>query len=71
MKNLKTSLDKWFLDEGKMNLGFSKDNLLLDGLYIKEEEDTFYSEVADYLHSKGIISLSILKMFDNQTPPVD
>ncbi|MCK4462908.1 MAG: hypothetical protein KAU58_01195 [Candidatus Omnitrophica bacterium] len=60
MKNLKTSLNKWFLDEGKMDLGISKDNLLLDGLYIKEE-DTFYNEVADYLHSKGIITLSILK----------
>lgn len=60
MKNLKTSLNKWFLDEGKMNLGISKDNLLLDGLYIKEE-DGLYSEVADYLHSKGIITLSILK----------
>ncbi len=60
MKNLKTSLNKWFLDEDKMNLGISKDNLLLDGLYIKEDYD-LYSEVADYLHSKGIITLSILK----------
>jgi len=60
LKNLKESLNEWFAEEDSLDLGISHDNLLLKSLYVKESED-LYKEVAEHLHSKGIIAISFMK----------
>ncbi|MBN2030363.1 hypothetical protein JW824_08980 [bacterium] len=56
IENFKNALDKWLLAEHELNLGITQDNLYLDGTLINEKEGT-YSEIANYLHMRGIISL--------------
>jgi len=63
IKNFKTSLDKWFLIEDQLSLGISQDNLFINGTPIKEK-DSRYSEVANYLHIRGLSALTIQKGID-------
>lgn len=63
IKNFKTSLDKWFLIEDRLHLGISQDNLFINGTTIKEK-DSRYSEVANYLHIRGLSALTILRGID-------
>jgi hypothetical protein len=65
IKNFMISLDKWFLAEEKINLGFSERNILLDGLYV-EEKNEIYQEVANYMHMRGVVALSLLKDVDEK-----
>jgi hypothetical protein len=60
IKNFKTALDKWLLINNKIDIGFSQDNLFLNGAVIKEKDDG-YSEIANYLHIRGVMSLAISK----------
>ncbi len=56
INNLKSSLDKWFLGKDGFNLGISQDELFLDGENVKEKTER-YTEIAEYLHQRGIVSL--------------
>ncbi len=56
IENFKNALDKWLLVEHELNLGITQDDLYLNGTSINEKEGT-YSEIANYLHMRGIISL--------------
>jgi len=58
--NLKRSLEKWFEQRESLDLGFSHDNILLGGVYVKEG-DQACAEVASYLHSRGMIAISFLR----------
>ncbi|MGB2599788.1 MAG: hypothetical protein WBB86_07740 [Candidatus Omnitrophota bacterium] len=61
IKNFKECLDKWVVDEGKLEIGITHDDIFLDGSPVKEEKDARYTELADYLHMRGIISLNFIK----------
>ncbi len=56
IENFKNALDKWLNIENELNLGISQNDLFLGGASINEKEST-YSEIANYLHMRGIISL--------------
>lgn len=56
--NFKTSLDKWFQIQDHLDLGISQDHLFLNGNSIKEKEG-YYTEIANYLHMRGLLSLSL------------
>ncbi len=59
-ESFKGILDKWLITEEKVELDISSDNILLNGAFVKEDSD-LYSEVADYLHKKGLIAVSFTK----------
>jgi hypothetical protein len=60
INNFKTSLEKWFDLKNQFHLGVSQDQLFIDGKLIKNNDDC-YSEVANYLHTRGLSTLTILK----------
>lgn len=60
MKNLKASIDDWFLHGKKLEIGISPSNISLNGSYLKEDND-LYTEVAEYLHRRGVLALTIHK----------
>ena len=62
-ESFKGLLDKWLITEEKVELDISPDNILLNGAFVKEDSD-LYSEVADYLHKKGLIAVSFTKGID-------
>lgn len=57
---LKAALDAWFVDEDRLELGVTADNILLHGELVKEESD-IYREAAHYLHPRGIIALAFTR----------
>ncbi|MFH1798986.1 MAG: hypothetical protein ABH844_06625 [Candidatus Omnitrophota bacterium] len=57
---VQTFLDKWLFSKDKLDLGISRDGLFVNGKEIKSK-DFLYSEIADYLHARGIITISIQK----------
>ncbi|MFC1569939.1 hypothetical protein ACFL4L_06855 [bacterium] len=57
INNFKNSLDKWLLDKDTLEIGFSKENLYLNGEQA-DEKSGFSEEVANYLHMRGMISIS-------------
>jgi hypothetical protein len=61
IKNFKDVLDKWLAKTDKLELGVTHDDLFLDGAPVKEEKDSRYVEVADYLHMRGVIALTFQK----------
>ncbi|MFQ5951851.1 MAG: hypothetical protein ACE5JK_00380 [Candidatus Omnitrophota bacterium] len=63
IQNLKQSLNKWLTSNPKLDLGITQDNVYLDGVAVKEE-DIRYKELADYLHMRGVISLSFKRGID-------
>ena len=64
INNFKNALDKWLLDNDKLEIGFSKENLFLNGEQI-DGKSGFAEEVANYLHMRGLISLSFGRGIDN------
>lgn len=56
INNFKTVLDKWLGEKGEINIGFSKNELFLDGNLL-EEKNALSMEVANYLHMRGLISI--------------
>jgi len=64
INNFKNALDKWLLDNDKLEIGFSKENLFLNGEQI-DGKSGFAEEVANYLHMRGLISLSFGRWVDN------
>ena len=60
INNFKTSLEKWFYLKNQLNLGVSQDQLYIDGNLIENKDDC-YSEVANYLHTRGLSTLTFLK----------
>ena len=63
VRNVKESFERWFTDEKKIEIGISPDNLLLNGEYVKKKDELF-GEIADYLHRRGIIALSVTQGVD-------
>jgi len=57
---LKGALEEWFAAGDRMDLGFSPDNILLDGEYV-DEKSPAYGDVAGYFHARGVTSLSFLR----------
>lgn len=57
--NFKGILSKWFANNEKLDLGISQDNVFFNGEQVKEEDER-YREVGEYLHLRGIISLTFL-----------
>ncbi len=58
VKNFKAHLDSWFLSHEFLDIGISSDNLLLQNKFVREKHDLF-KQVANYLHSRGIVALRI------------
>jgi predicted transcriptional regulator len=63
INNLKASLDKWLLSNERLNLGITQNHLFFDDESLKEKDDG-YNELANYLHMRGLISLSIRRGID-------
>ncbi len=59
-KGLKVALDAWFRIEGKLDLGFSPKNLLLNGQFVKDKDPVFVS-MANYFHSRGLLALTVTR----------
>ncbi|MBD3425877.1 MAG: hypothetical protein GF409_01445 [Candidatus Omnitrophica bacterium] len=57
--NFKGVLSKWFVDNDRLEMGIAQDNIYFNGKQVREE-DPRYVEVADYLHQRGLISLTFL-----------
>ena len=57
--NFRATLGKWFASGEKLELGISQDNVFFNGQTVKEG-DIRYTEVAEYLHQRGIISLTFI-----------
>ncbi|MFC1548611.1 HEAT repeat domain-containing protein [Candidatus Omnitrophota bacterium] len=57
--NFKATLGKWFAAKEKLELGVSQDNIFFNGQTIKEG-DSRYTEIAEYLHQRGIIALTFV-----------
>ncbi|NQT27764.1 hypothetical protein HQ585_20575 [candidate division KSB1 bacterium] len=66
VNNLKSALDHWFQNNDTLELGFSPDHLYLDNKPVKEGGDTWHQETAQYLHMRGMVSLSITHGVDTQ-----
>ena len=60
INNFKTALDKWFNHKKQFSLGVSQDQLYINGKLIDNQDDC-YSEVANYLHTRGLSSLTFLQ----------
>jgi len=60
IKNLKQSLENWFRDEERLEMGMTQDNILLNSVYVKGRSDIF-KEVAAFLHRRGVAALEIEK----------
>lgn len=60
IENLKSVLDTWFASQGRFDLGVAQDGLFLGTIAVGAGNER-YMEVANYLHVRGIISLSFLK----------
>jgi len=60
INNLKSSLDKWFSQKSKIDFGITPNNLFLEGKAVREKDEC-YGEVANHLHMRGLLALSILK----------
>ena len=60
ISNLKSTLDKWFITKDQLDLGMSQTSLFFNGEPINEKDER-YRELANYLHMRGLIALSILK----------
>ncbi|MFH1856995.1 MAG: hypothetical protein ABH836_07245 [Candidatus Omnitrophota bacterium] len=60
VKTLKNSIDKWFLFENSLNLGITHNNILLNGVIVKDKDD-FFDEVADFLYRRSINTIVFFK----------
>ena len=60
VRTLKASLDSWARTEGRLDLGFSQNNLLLNGRFVKEGDST-YATVAGYFHRRGLLVVSVAR----------
>jgi len=58
IRNFLGSLDKWFTTNARLELGISPNHLFYDGESVKEKDDG-YTELARYLHLRGLLSVSI------------
>ncbi|MDP2913174.1 MAG: hypothetical protein Q8N91_04120 [Candidatus Omnitrophota bacterium] len=63
MKSFKVILDKWLIAEGKVELGISPNNILLNGAFVKEDS-ALYGGVAAHLHKKGLMAVSFTEGVD-------
>ena len=60
IKNFKSSLDKWFLEKEKLDIGISPDSILLDGDFVDQKSE-LYREVGSYLHAQGVSAVTFRK----------
>ncbi|HDQ46408.1 MAG TPA: hypothetical protein ENN17_13070 [bacterium] len=65
VNNLNSAIAKWLDREGPLNIGVAPDNLFPLGTLIREG-DRNYAETAEYLHSRGVVSLSFQKGLTEQ-----
>jgi hypothetical protein len=63
INNFKTALENWFTSSDKLDIGVAQDKLFYDGQPLKED-DEFYKEVANHLHVRGMLALSLLRGVD-------
>ena len=59
INNLKKALDHWFQKNGALQLGFSPEYLFIDNEPLKEADESWYQETAQYLHMRGLVTLEI------------
>ena len=60
IESFKDILEKWLINEEKLELGISTNNILLNGAFVKEA-GAFYGDAADHLHKKGLIAVSFTR----------
>ncbi|MBN2104807.1 hypothetical protein JW835_12265 [bacterium] len=65
VNNFKNALDQWLQENDQFEIGFSKENLFLNGEQI-DEKSGFSEEVANYLHMRGLLSLKFGRGIDNK-----
>lgn len=56
--NFKVHLDDWLLVHESLDVGIASDNLLLQNAFVREKNEV-YSQIANYLHQRGVIALRI------------
>jgi hypothetical protein len=60
IKNLKNSLDKWFLERERLDLGVSPESVLLNGNFV-DKKNLLYRELASRLHGYGLSAVAFKK----------
>ena len=60
IKVLKDALEKWFLLNEILDIGFSPEGILING-ELFQRKNKIYSEITEYLHVRGIVAISILR----------
>ncbi|MDD5633800.1 MAG: hypothetical protein PHW46_00795 [Candidatus Omnitrophica bacterium] len=60
INNLLASLSPWFQSKSRLDLGIAQDKIFADGIVIDEKNERF-QEIANFLHLRGIVAISILK----------
>jgi hypothetical protein len=60
VRNFKDSLDKWLAAGKDLTLGISTDSILLGGEFIDKKSE-LYREVAEYMHSRGVLAISFAR----------
>jgi len=63
INNLINALDTYFQSQNKLDIGILQNNLFFEDVSIKGNSD-IYTDVAKYLHQRGLISLSFLRGID-------
>lgn len=58
IRNFLDSLNKWFATNPRLDLGISPNHIFYGSESVKEKDDN-YSELARYLHLRGLLSVSI------------
>lgn len=65
VNNFKSSLEAWFASEAQCDIGIAQDELFLGGAPVDAGNERA-AEVANYLHVRGLISVSFLKGVDSE-----
>ena len=60
IKNFKKSLEEWFSEEDRIDLGITSETILLGGETVDAGSD-LARDVADHLHSRGMVAISFTK----------
>ena len=58
IKGLRAAADEWLNVEPKLVIAFTPDTIRLDGKPVKEK-DAMWQSIADYMHRRGLLALSI------------
>jgi len=65
INNFRETLNKWFKEKERIDLGITKDSIFLSGVSF-EGKNVRHQEAANYLHLRGIVLVTILKGIEKE-----